>query len=52
MVKEASGSIVNLKLGARIRFGEKDSIYVGVGHALTQKDWYENVVRVEYRRAF
>lgn len=48
----ANENIVNLKLGARIRFREKDSVYLGYGHALTQDKWYDDMVRIEYRYSF
>jgi hypothetical protein len=50
---DASGiNIVNLKIGARMSFHARDSIYVGYGKALTSADWYDNIVRVEYRHSF
>jgi hypothetical protein len=49
----ASGTnILNLKIGARMGFGEHSSLYVGYGKALTTADWYEQIVRVEYRYSF
>ena len=49
----ASGTnIVNLKIGARMGFGRSSSLYVGYGKALTSADWYDQIVRVEYRYAF
>jgi len=49
---DASGSnIVNLKIGGRVNYGD-GSIYVGYGHALTDKVWYDDIVRFEYRYAF
>ena len=50
--QSARANIVNLKLGARFRFTNQDSVYVGVGHALTNEAWYENIARLEYRRTF
>jgi hypothetical protein len=44
--------IANLKLGARYTMKGKDSIYVGVGFALTDSDWYGKILRLEYRRGF
>jgi hypothetical protein len=50
---DASGTnIVNIKLGARMSFLSRNSIYVGYGRALTSADWYDDIVRVEYRRTF
>jgi hypothetical protein len=49
----ASGiNIVNLKIGARMGFGNHNSLYVGYGKALTSGDWYDQIVRVEYRYSF
>jgi hypothetical protein len=45
-------NIVNLKLGARTTFGSGNSLYVGFGHKLTKADWYQDIVRVEYRYSF
>jgi hypothetical protein len=42
-------NIVNLKLGARVAIGNTGSIYVGYGFALTQNDWYDHILRLEYR---
>jgi hypothetical protein len=50
---EADGvDIVNLKIGARFGFGDRSSIYIGYGHALTDADWYDDIVRTEYRYSF
>jgi hypothetical protein len=50
---DASGTnIVNIKLGARMSFHARDSVYIGWGKALTSADWYNDIVRVEYRHAF
>ena len=49
-VADASGTnIVNLKVGARILFNDRGSIYLGYGHALTTAHWYNNIFRLEYR---
>jgi type II secretion system protein G len=49
----ASGiNVVNLKIGARMGFGGHSSLYVGYGKALTSADWYDQIVRVEYRYSF
>jgi hypothetical protein len=45
-------NIVNLKLGARTSFDEKSSFYVGYGFAMTDAQWYSNIVRFEYRYSF
>ena len=50
---DASGTnIVNLKIGARTSFGRHNSVYVGFGQAVTHSDWYEHIVRAEYRYSF
>jgi hypothetical protein len=53
-VETADGSnIVNLKAGFRTFIGKSSSFYVGYGHALTSANlWYEQIYRIEYRRAF
>lgn len=52
-VADASGiDIVNLKVGARMVFADRSSIYVGYGHALTDAMWYDDIVRIEYRYSF
>ena len=50
----ASGiNVVNLKIGARMGFGGHSSLYVGYGKALAfTADWYDQIVRVEYRYSF
>lgn len=45
-------NIVNLKVGARMLFGDGQSIYIGYGHALTTQTWYDDIVRFEYRVGF
>jgi hypothetical protein len=53
VTKDAAGdTIVNVKLGGRVDFGERSSIYVGYGRALTGTVWYKDIVRAEYRIAF
>jgi hypothetical protein len=47
---DASGTnIVNLKVGGRATWRSGSSIYFGWGHVLTDAQWYEDIVRVEYR---
>jgi hypothetical protein len=49
---DSSGTnIVNLKLGVRANV-RRGSFYVGYGHALTDKSWYDDILRVEYRYMF
>lgn len=47
-----STDILNLKIGARLGIGDRGSIYVGYGRALTDATWYHDIVRVEYRYGF
>jgi hypothetical protein len=52
-VPSAEGtSIVNLKIGGRFTFNGHHSVYVGWGVPLTGEEWYDDIVRVEYRGAF
>ena len=49
---DASGdTIVNLKVGTRYTLNQ-NSVYVGYGHAVTGDAWYEDILRLEYRRVF
>jgi hypothetical protein len=49
-VEDAAGqTIVNVKLGLRVKFGERADLYTGYGRALTGDRWYENTVRTEFR---
>jgi len=45
-------NIVNLKFGGRVMFGAGNSFYLGYGRAVTNDAWYEDLVRLEYRRTF
>ncbi|MCE9530768.1 MAG: hypothetical protein K8T89_06540 [Planctomycetes bacterium] len=47
----AGQTIVNAKIGARTYFGKND-VYVGYGHAITGNRWYNELVRIEYRRSW
>lgn len=50
---DATGdTIVNVKVGLRWQLNCSDSLYAGYGRALTEQSWYEDVLRVEFRRAF
>lgn len=48
----AKGNIVNLKFGARVVMNDQSSIYAGYGMGLTDRTWYEDIFRVEFRRSF
>jgi hypothetical protein len=45
-------NILNLKLGVRTYIGQNDDLYVGFGQCLTPERWYNQIVRVEYRRSW
>jgi hypothetical protein len=50
---DAGGTnIINLKAGVRTSFGDRNSVYVGFGQAVTHSVWYEHIVRAEYRYTF
>ena len=50
---DASGTnIVNIKFGARATWANGTSIYGGYGRELTDADWYDDIVRFEYRLSF
>jgi hypothetical protein len=49
-VEDAAGqTIVNAKLGLRVKFGERADLYGGYGRSLTGDRWYENILRLEFR---
>jgi hypothetical protein len=49
VVTDAAGdTIVNAKVGLRLGLGERSSIYVGYGRALTGAVWYKDIIRAEY----
>jgi hypothetical protein len=49
-VHEAGGeTIVNAKVGLRVKFGDRADIYGGYGRPLTGDRWYENTLRLEFR---
>ncbi len=45
----AGTTIVNVKLGARVDFGERAGLYAGYGRAITGERWYRDVFRIEFR---
>jgi hypothetical protein len=52
-VQDAAGdTIVNMKLGSRLDFGTRGSLYVGYGRALTGEVWYKDMFRMEARFPF
>ena len=46
---EVGDTIVNLKIGTRIRGNFSGSFYLGYGFPLTDDVWYDDVFRFEYR---
>lgn len=49
VVSDAEDTIVNLKIGARLKLDPHNSIYLGYGIALTDEVWYDDIWRLEYR---
>lgn len=47
-----SWNIVNLKAGVRLAVAGRHSMYAGYGLALTSDDWYDRILRLEYRLGF
>jgi hypothetical protein len=52
VVNAAGNTIVNGKIGFRTYFGDRQDLYVGYGHCVTEEKWYKDIVRVEYRIGF
>jgi hypothetical protein len=49
-VEDAAGqTILNAKLGVRVKFGDRADLYSGYGRPLTGDRWYENTFRLEFR---
>ena len=52
-VEDAAGqTILNAKLGLRVKFEDRADLYIGYGQPLTGNRWYENTVRLEFRVLF
>jgi hypothetical protein len=52
-VEDAAGqTILNAKLGVRVKFSDRADLYAGYGRPLTGDRWYENILRVEFRLFF
>lgn len=49
VISSADDTIVNLKIGARLKLDPNNSIYLGYGIALTDEVWYDDIWRLEYR---
>ena len=53
LVKDAAGdTIVNAKLGVRLRMNTFGDFYAGYGRSLTGDRWYANTWRIEFRLFF
>ena len=51
--EDAAGqTIVNAKLGLRVKFSDHAEFYTGYGRPLTGNRWYENTFRLEFRLFF
>jgi hypothetical protein len=50
--KAAGDTIVNAKLGLRVRVEKRGDFYAGYGRSLTGDRWYENIFRLEFRLFF
>jgi len=52
-VEDVAGqTILNAKLGLRVKFGDWADVYGGYGRPLTGDRWYENIWRLEFRLFF
>jgi hypothetical protein len=52
-VEDAAGqTILNAKVGLRVKFGDRADLYGGYGRPLTGDRWYEYILRVEFRLLF
>jgi hypothetical protein len=49
VLSAAGDTIVNAKLGLRVKFADRADAYAGYGQALTGDRWYENIFRFEFR---
>jgi hypothetical protein len=53
VVESAAGqTIINAKVGMRVKVRDLGDFYVGYGRALTGDRWYENTFRAEFRIAY
>ena len=51
--EDVSGTtIANLKVGLRLSTASTGSLYLGYGLALTDDIWYDDIIRLEFRRGF
>lgn len=50
VVEDAAGeTIVNVKVGTRLKYNDLGDIYMGYGNAITGDRWYEDTFRIELR---
>lgn len=52
ILSAAGDTIINMKMGVRMRVGERLNIYGGYGRAVTGEVLYKDLYRVEFRFAF
>jgi hypothetical protein len=53
LIEDAGGdTIVNAKMGLRLRVDRLGDFYAGYGRSLTGDRWYENIFRLEFRLFF
>jgi hypothetical protein len=52
ILQAAGDTIINAKLGARLRLANFGDIYAGYGRALTGDRWYRDIWRFEFRLFF
>jgi hypothetical protein len=52
IISAAGDDILNVKAGLRLGYGERSSVYVGYGRALTGDVWYKDMIRAELRISF
>ena len=52
-VHDAAGdTILNVKIGVRLKLGDFGDLYTGYGRPITGDRWYENIYRLEFRLFF
>ena len=50
VVEDAAGeTIVNVKVGMRLKYNDLGDVYMGYGNAITGDRWYEDTFRIELR---
>lgn len=50
VIEDATGdTIVNIKVGMRLKYNDLGDVYMGYGNAVTDDRWYEDTFRIELR---